>query len=103
MEDEAKDTTADLAFLHEQRAAELLSIFYEVRKRLHHDGGFKELALDFPIKELVEVMRRIRTEQKNKLQNHFRTLSWVSRTLMILSGPRLLKDTKSHPHTTSRG
>ena len=58
VDEKAKDTSsADLAFLHEQRAAELLSIFYEVSKRLHHDGGFKELALDFPIKELVEVRR----------------------------------------------
>lgn len=34
----------------EERAAELISIFYEVRKRLHEDC-FPQLSLNFPIKE----------------------------------------------------
>ena len=74
VDEKAKDTSsADLAFLHEQRAAELLSIFYEVRKRLHHDGGFKELALDFPIKELVEVRRL----EWISLHQNWRPMSWA--------------------------
>lgn len=37
------------------RAQELLSIFSEVRDRLHHEGGITALPLDFPIRELNHV------------------------------------------------